>query len=103
MAARTMYDDGVMLRHCPSSRGLAPAARAFINPSDLPSTGLDDGAAVRVVSSEFGHHLDATLAADDGVPAGSLKVHWLAPGADANANALIAAGVDVTVVTVEAR
>ena len=28
VASRTMYDDGVMLRHCPSSRGLAPGAYA---------------------------------------------------------------------------
>ncbi|MCE2512847.1 MAG: NADH-quinone oxidoreductase subunit NuoG, partial [Acidimicrobiia bacterium] len=99
VAARTMYDDGVMLRHCESSRGLAPAASAGINPADLDASGLSEGAAVRVVS-DFGH-LEATLTADAGVPSGSLKVHWLAPGAPANS--LIAAGTDVTVVAVEAR
>ena len=99
VATRTMYDDGTMLRHCPSSQGLAPAASARINPADLDATGLNEGAGVRVVS-DFGH-IEATLAADAGVPAGSLKVHWLAPGAPANS--LIAAGTDVTVVKVEAR
>ena len=99
VATRTMYDDGVMLRHCPSSRGLAPAASARINPTDLASSGLDGGAAVRVVS-DFGH-IEATLTADGGVPSGSLRVHWLASGGPANA--LIAAGTDVTVVRVEAR
>ena len=99
VATRTMYDDGVMLRHCPSSRGLARAATARINPADLAGAGLDAGAAVRVVS-DFGH-MEATLTADDGVPAGSLRVDWMAPGAPANA--LIAAGTDVTVVRVEAR
>ena len=99
VATRTMYDDGVMLRHCESSRGLAPAASAGINPADLDASGLNEGAAVRVVS-DFGH-LEATLTADAGVPSGSLKVHWLAPGAPANS--LIAAGTDVTAVTVEAR
>ena len=99
VAARTMYDDGVMLRHCESSRGLAPAASARINPADLDRSGLGEGAAVRVVS-DFGH-LEATLTADAGVPAGSLKVHWLAPGAPANS--LMAAGTDATVVRVEAR
>ena len=99
VATRTMYDDGVMLRHCESSRNLAPAPSARINPNDLASSGLGEGAAVRVVS-DFGH-IEATLAADAGVPAGSLKVHWLAPGAPANS--LIAAGTDVTVVKVEAR
>jgi len=99
VASRTMYDDGMMLRHCESSRNLAPAPSARINPADLDATGLNEGAAVRVVS-DFGH-IEATLAADAGVPAGSLKVHWLAPGAPANS--LIAAGTDVTVVKVEAR
>ena len=99
VAARTMYDDGVMLRHCESSRALAPAASARINPADLDRSSLSEGTAVRVVS-DFGH-LEATLTADTGVPVGSLKVHWLAPGAPANS--LIAAGTDVTAVRVEAR
>jgi len=94
-----MHDDGTMLRHCPSSRGLAPAASARINPADLAPTGTGQGAAVRVVS-DFGH-IEATLAADAGVPTGSLRVNWLAPGAPANS--LIAAGTDITVVEVEAR
>ena len=63
---------------------------------------------MRVVS-DFGH-IEATLTADAGVPAGSLRVHWLAPGAPANS--LIAAGTDAAmsrhrwvteVVKVEAR
>jgi len=99
VATRTMYDDGVMLRHCPSSRGLAPAATARINPADTDRIDIDVGTAVRVVS-DFGH-IEATLATDAGVPAGSLRVDWLAPAAPANA--LIAAGTDITVVTVEAR
>ena len=99
VATRTMYDDGTMLRHCESSRNLAPAASARINPADLDRSSLDEGAAVRVVS-DFGH-IEATLTADAGVPAGSLKIHWLAPGSPANS--LIAAGTDVTAVEVEAR
>ena len=99
IAARTMYDDGVMLRHCPSSRGLAPAATARISPADVDGLSLAAGAAVRVVS-DFGH-IEATLTVDDGVPAGSLRVDWLAPGAPANA--LIAEGTEVTLVRVETR
>ena len=98
VATRTMYDDGMMLRHCPSSRGLAPAATACINPADTHRINLEAGTAVRVVS-DFGH-IEATLTIDAGVPAGSLRVDWLAPGAPANA--LIAAGAEVTVVRVEA-
>ena len=99
VATRTMYDDGMMLRHCGSSRGLARAATARINPADTDRIDIDVGTEVRVVS-DFGH-IEATLTSDDGVPAGSLRVDWLAPGAPANA--LIAAGTDVTVVSVEAR
>ena len=99
VAARTMYDDGVMLRHCPSSRELAPAPSARIHPDDLDATGFHEGAEVRVVS-DFGH-IEATLITDGGVPAGSLSVNWLAPGAPANS--LIAAGTEVTVVKMEAR
>ena len=99
VATRAMYDDGVMLRHCPSSRGLARAATARISPADFDGIDLEAGAAVRVVS-DFGH-IEATLTVDSGVPAGSLGVDWLSPGAPANA--LIALGTDVTVVRVEAR
>ena len=99
VATRTMYDDGTMLRHCPSSRGLAPAPTARINPADLDRTGLAAGAPVRVVS-ESGH-IEAALAIDGGVPQGVLAVNWLAPGAPANS--LITAGANVTVVKVEAR
>ena len=99
VATRTMYDDGVMLRHCPSSRSLAPPATARVNPADLDRTGLAAGAAVRVVS-ESGH-IEAALTADGGVAQGTLAVNWLAPGAPANS--LITAGADVTVVSVEAR
>ena len=99
VATRTMYDDGMMLRHCPSSRGLAKSATARINPADTDGVDLEAGAAVRVVS-DFGH-MEATLAADAGVPRGTLAVNWMAPGAQAKANALIAAGTDVTAVRVE--
>ena len=99
VASRTMYDDGMMLRHCPSSRGLAPDAYARANPSELDRIGLADGTDVRVSSSRG--DIEAVLVADRGVPAGSLAVNWLAP--QAPANALISAGDDITVVTVEAR
>ena len=99
VATRTMYDDGMMLRNCPASRGLARAATARINPADTDRIDIEVGTEVRVVS-DFGH-IEATLTTDAGVPAGSLRVDWLAPGAPANA--LIAAGTDVTVVSVEAR
>ena len=99
VASRTMYDDGVMLRHCPSSRGLASPASARVNPAEFARLGLAPGAAVRVSSGRG--HIDAVLASDGGVPEGSLAVGWLAPGAPVNA--LLTAGDAVTVVKVEAR
>ncbi len=49
--ARTMYDDGVRLRHCPSLHRLAPGAIARINPSDAPGLGVKAGAWVKVTTS----------------------------------------------------
>ena len=98
IATRTMYDDGMMLRHCPSSRGLAPAATARVNPSELPRIGLNDGTPVRV-SSDCGH-IEAVLTATAAVPEGSLAVNWIAPCAPANT--LITVGEAVTFVRVDA-
>ncbi len=99
VATRTMYDDGVMLRHCPSSRGLARGPEARVNPAALYRIDARPSTTVRVSSARG--HLDATLVVDEGVPVGAVAVGWLAPGAPANA--LIEAGSPVTEVTVEAR
>ena len=99
VATRTMYDDGVMLRHCPSSRGLARGPEARVNPAALYRIDAQPSTTVRVSSARG--HLDATLVVDEGVPVGAVAVGWLAPGAPANA--LIEAGSPVTKVTVEAR
>ncbi len=99
IASRAMYDDGVMLRHCESSRNLAAVPRALINPADMEAEGLREGAAVRIVS-DCGH-IEATLTSEAGVPPGSLKVNWLAPGAPANS--LIAAGSHITAVRIHPR
>ena len=99
VATRTMYDDGVMLRHCPSGRSLARGPEARINPGGLFRIDAEPGSVVRVSSARG--HLDATLVVDEGVPNGAVAVGWLTPGAPANA--LIEAGSTVTEVTVEAR
>ncbi len=99
VATRSMYDDGVMLRHCPSLRGLARSAAARVHPDELTRLGLAPGAPVRVVSARG--DLDAELVADAGVPAGVLAVGWLAPGAPANA--LIQPGTAFTPVVVSPR
>ena len=99
VATRAMYDDGVMLRHCPSSRGLARGPEARVNPAALFRIDAQPSATVRVSSARG--HIDAPLVVDEGVPPGAVAVEWLAPGAPANA--LIEAGSPVTEVTVEAR
>ncbi len=99
VATRTMYDDGVMLRHCRSSRGLARGPEARVHPTALYRIAAEPASSVRVASKRG--HIDATLIVDDGVPAGVVAVGWLAPGAPANA--LIEAGSSVTEVTVQAR
>ena len=50
--ARTMYDDGVRLRHSPSLRNLAPGPVAHISPADAPKLGAKDGHQVRVVTRQ---------------------------------------------------
>ncbi len=99
IAARTMYDDGVMLRHCASSRHLARPATARLNPQDAQQLGLSAGAPVEVASTRGS--IEAHLAIDAGVPVGAVAVGWLAPGAAANK--LIGAGYDHTSVKVTAR
>ncbi len=99
VATRRMYDRGVMLRHCPSIRGLAEPTRARLHPAELSRAGLAEGTDVRVTAGAG--HLDVVLAADIGVPEGCLAVDWIAPGAPANT--LITAGEAVTRVSVQAR
>ena len=70
--ARTMYDDGVRLRHCPSLHPLAPGAVAHINPTDAPSLGVKDGMRVTVTT---GHgEGEFTAIVDAGTPAGVVYV-----------------------------
>ena len=48
--ARTMYDDGVMMRESPSLGPLAPGAAAHLHPSDAARLGLEEGDPVTVTS-----------------------------------------------------
>ncbi len=48
--ARTMYDDGVMMRESPSLGPLAPGASAHLHPSDAARLGLEEGDPVTVTS-----------------------------------------------------
>ena len=97
VAVRSMYDDGVMLRHCPSSSGLVRAMEVRLNPADFGTLGLDSGADVSVRSAHG--ELEGPAFPDAGVPVGSAVIPWLAP--DCPANELIDHGTAVTDVRVE--
>ncbi|MCQ3802718.1 MAG: NADH-quinone oxidoreductase subunit NuoG [bacterium] len=49
--ARTMYDDGVMMRESPSLHPLAPGAAAYLHPLDAEGLGVAPGDRVRITSS----------------------------------------------------
>ena len=70
--ARTMYDDGVRLRHSPSLHGLAPGPVAHINHVDAPRLGAQDGHRVRVVTSQG--EGEFTVVLDPGTPSGVVYV-----------------------------
>ena len=63
--ARTMYDDGVLLRHTPALAGLAPGASAHLHPDDAKRIGVGEGDLVTVEGSgsaaRLGVRIDATL------------------------------------------
>jgi NADH-quinone oxidoreductase subunit G len=70
--ARTMYDDGVRLRHCHHLHDLAPGPTAHINPSDAPGLGVKPGARVRVTTSQGDGEFAAVL--DERTPSGVVYV-----------------------------
>ncbi|MGH3650249.1 MAG: NADH-quinone oxidoreductase subunit NuoG [Acidimicrobiia bacterium] len=69
---RTMYDDGVRLRHCHSLHPLAPGAVVHVNPADAPGLGITPGATVRVSTSHGEGQFSAVV--DEGTPGGVVYV-----------------------------
>ena len=70
--ARTMYDDGVRLRHSPHLHPLAPGPVAHLNPADAPGLGVKHGSTVRVTTSHGDGEFAAVL--DVGTPQGVVYV-----------------------------
>jgi NADH-quinone oxidoreductase subunit G len=70
--ARTLYDDGVRLRHCRSLHSLAPGAVAKLNPADAPGLGVNEGSAVMVTTSQGEGEFTAVL--DPSTPPGVVYV-----------------------------
>ena len=97
VATRSMYDDGVMVRACSSSRGLIRPMEIRLNPADLELTGVAPGTEVLLRSARG--ELEGPVHADLGVPRGSAVIPWLAP--DSPANDLIGVDSMVTEVRVE--
>lgn len=77
--ARTLYDDGVMMRHSPSLRRLAPGPVAHLHPEDARRVGAKPGARVRLVTRHGEAELSAVL--DEGTPPGVVYVPFNQPGA----------------------
>lgn len=79
--ARTMYDDGVRLRHSPSLHPLAPGTIVAINPADAPGLGVTEGATVEVTTSHGKGEFTAVL--DENTPGGVAYVPANQPGSAA--------------------
>jgi formate dehydrogenase major subunit len=97
VATRSMYDDGVMVRACSSSRGLIRSMEIRLNPADLELIGVAPGTEVLLRSARG--ELEGPVHGDLGVPRGSAVIPWLAP--DSPANDLIGVDSMVTDVRVE--
>ena len=77
--ARTLYDDGVLMRHSPSLYKLASGPVAHINPEDATRLGTGDGNPVRLATNQG--EGEFTTVIDDGTPAGVVYVPYNQPGA----------------------
>ncbi|HSJ84167.1 MAG TPA: NADH-quinone oxidoreductase subunit NuoG [Acidimicrobiia bacterium] len=76
---RTLYDDGVMMRHSPNLHPLAPGPLAHLNPEDAKRAGALHGHTVRVVTKHGEGEFSAVL--DEGTPPGVVYVPFNQPGA----------------------
>lgn len=82
VATRRMYDDGVALRHSPSSAGLGRIAEVRLSPADFDKLGVESGSVVKLASSRG--YLLAPVKLDAGVPVGSAVVPFSVDGWGAN-------------------
>jgi predicted molibdopterin-dependent oxidoreductase YjgC len=70
--ARTMYDDGVLMRHSPSLHPLAPGAVAHLNPADARKMGAQASSPLQVVTKQGEGEFSAVI--DENTPAGVVYV-----------------------------
>jgi len=76
--ARTMYDDGVLMRQSPSLHPLAPGAVAHLNPIDARKLGAQPGNPVHVVTKQGEGEFSVVI--DEHTPAGVVYVPFNQPG-----------------------
>ena len=89
--ARTLYDDGVSLRHSPSLRPLAPGASVHLHPDHVASLGIDEGDEVTVSVGDVSITLAVRI--DPSLHGGTVYVPFNQPGV-----APLGSGLSVTVV-----
>jgi NADH-quinone oxidoreductase subunit G len=92
VATRSMYDTGVLVAHSPSLSGLAPGARAALEPAEMQRLGIVDGEVVDLVVPKG--TIQVPVVADAGVAAGTVHLLVNQPGVDVAA--LLDAGAPVT-------
>ncbi|MEO2172421.1 MAG: molybdopterin-dependent oxidoreductase, partial [Acidimicrobiales bacterium] len=92
VATRSMYDTGVLVAHSPSLSGLAPGARAALEPAEMQRLGIVDGEVVDLVGPKG--TVQVPVVADAGVAAGTVHLLVNQPGVDVAA--LLDAGAPVT-------
>ncbi len=97
VVTRKMYDEGTMLTHSPSLRGLAAGARAALNPAQFASLGLQEGEDIKLTSQVGSITLPAVP--DTGVSSGSVAIEFNQP--NASAGRLLDFRRTVTTVSVE--
>jgi predicted molibdopterin-dependent oxidoreductase YjgC len=77
-SARTLYDDGVLMRYGLSLHRLAPGAAAFLHPDDARRLGVSVGDRVRVETGSASVELAVVL--DDSLTHGAVYVPFNQPG-----------------------
>jgi len=98
VAARTMYDNGTLLQHAPSTGTLAPDTTLRLNPVDFDRIGVANGGRVKIISGDRSLVLETST--DASLPRGTAGLRTVA--ANASASRLIDVAASVTDVRLEA-
>jgi NADH-quinone oxidoreductase subunit G len=95
--ARTLYDDGVLMRNSLSLHALAPGAAVHLHPEDAGRLGVTEGALVEVKSVDASIRLPAVL--DSSLLTGVVYVPFnqpWTPSLGAALSVVVAAGKEVS-------